>query len=333
MRSRGWSVGRLGEPGDVLELTESELPDPHAGQALLRVRACALNFPDVLMIQGQYQDRPPLPFTPGIEVCGEVLGAPDGPFPVGSRVIGGTLLPFGGLAEYALAETRHLHAAPASLDDARAASFTVAYQTAWMALIHRARLVPGETVLVHAAAGGVGTAAIGVAKATGARVVGVVGGADKATVATEFGADVVIDRLQHPTLDALVMALKDALGRGGADVVFDPVGGESFTASTKVMAFEGRLVVIGFAGGAIPTLAVNHALVKNYSVVGLLWGAYRLRAPDLVDNAWVALERLLADGMRPPAVSQVLPLDRAVEGLARLAAGRTTGRVVVEAGP
>ena len=134
MRARGWSVGRLGEPGEVLELTESDLPDPQPGQVLLRVRACALNFPDVLMIRGQYQDRPPLPFTPGIEFCGDVLAAPGGPFPVGSRVIGGTLLPFGALAEYALAETRHLHAAPPSLDDARAASFTVAYQTAWMAL-------------------------------------------------------------------------------------------------------------------------------------------------------------------------------------------------------
>ncbi len=329
MRAHGWSVTRLGEPGDVLELTESDLPDPQPGQVLLRVRACALNFPDVLMIRGQYQDRPPLPFTPGIEVCGDVLAAPDGPFPVGSRVIGGTLLPFGALAELALADTRHLHAAPTSLDDARAASFTVAYQTAWMALIHRARLVPGETVLIHAAAGGVGTAAIAVAKATGARVVGVVGGADKAAVAAEFGADVVIDRLEHPTLDTLVAALKDALGRGGADVVFDPVGGDSFTASTKVMAFEGRLVVIGFAGGIIPTLAANHALVKNYSVIGLLWGAYRFRAPGLVDDAWAALERLLADGMQPPAVSQVLPLDRAVDGLVELAAGRTTGRVVI----
>ena len=127
-------------------------------------------------------------------------------------------------------------------------------------------------------------------------------------------------------------ALKDALGRGGADVVFDPVGGDSFTASTKVMAFEGRLVVIGFAGGTIPTLAVNHALVKNYSVIGLLWGAYRFRAPGVGRQRLGRPGRLLADGLQPPLVSQVLPLDRAVDGLVELAAGRTTGRVVVESG-
>jgi NADPH2:quinone reductase len=161
-------------------------------------------------------------------------------------------------------------------------------------------------------------------------VVGVVGGAEKVSVAKRLGADEVIDRHACRSVDDVVGALKQALGRGGADVVFDPVGGDSFTASTKVMAFEGRLIVIGFAGGTIPTLAVNHALVKNYSVIGLLWGAYRLRAPRMVDDAWVGIERLLADGMQPPLVDRVLPLDRAVEGLTELAAGRSVGRIVVQ---
>ncbi len=294
----------------------------------------ALNFPDVLLVQGRYQDRPPLPFTPGIEFCGDVVevGPDAGDFEPGDRVIGGSLLPAGALAEFALAEARNLRPAPDALDDAKAASFTVAYQTAWMALIHRARLQPGETVLVHAAAGGVGTAATAVAAAVGARVVAVVGGAEKVSVAYDMGADAVVDRHLHSSPDELIPALKAALGPGGADVVFDPVGGDSFLASTKVMAFEGRLLVIGFAGGTIPALQVNHLLVKNYSVIGVLWGAYRVRAPRLIDEAWRALDELVAGGLRPPLVSRILPLERAVDGLTELAAGRTVGRVVIEVG-
>lgn len=332
MQMRSWRLHELGEPVEVLRLEQIEVPTPGPGQVLARIRSVALNFPDVLLVQGRYQDRPPLPFTPGIEFCGEIIetgsGADD--FEVGARVMGGSLLPSGALAEYALAEEHNLRVAPEALNDAQAASFTVAYQTAWMALVHRARLQPGETVLVHAGAGGVGTAATALAKAVGARVVAVVGGAEKAAVAREMGADEVVDRTRHPGVDALIPALKAALGRGGADVVFDPVGGDSFLASTKVMAFEGRLLVIGFAGGTIPTLPMNHPLVKNYSVLGVLWGAYRTRAPHRIDEAWAQLDELLAGGMAPPLVSRTLPLDRAAEGLAELAAGRTVGRVVVE---
>ena len=332
MQMRSWRVHELGEPADVLRLEQLPVPTPGPGQALARVRTVALNFPDALLVQGRYQDRPPLPFTPGIEFCGDIVE--NGPgvdgFEVGARVMGGSLLPAGALAEFALAEVHHLRRAPERLDDAQAASFTVAYQTAWMALIHRARLQRGETVLVHAGAGGVGTAATALAKAVGARVVAVVGGADKAAVAREMGADEVVDRTVHATADALIPALKAALGRGGADVVFDPVGGDSFLASTKVMAFEGRLLVIGFAGGTIPALPMNHLLVKNYSVLGVLWGAYRSRAPHRIEQAWVHLDELLAGGMAPPLVSRLLPLDRAADGLAELAAGRTVGRVVVE---
>lgn len=333
MGMSAWRADRLGAPLDVLTL-DRDTPQPSAGPGQVRVsvRSVALNFPDVLMLAGQYQDRPPLPFVPGIEFCGDVIeiGAGVSGFEVGQRVMGGALLPFGALAGQALALPEHLRAAPAALSDEQAAAYTVAYQTGWMALVHRGALAAGETLLVHAAAGGVGSAAIAIGKALGARVVGVVGGAEKAAIARQLGADAVVDRHQHTAFDSLVGALKDALGPGGADVVFDPVGGESFLASTKVIAFEGRLLVIGFAGGSIPTLAANHVLMKNYSVVGVLWGAYRARRPDLIEQGWDELDALLADGMAPPYVSEVIPMAGAAQGLAALAEGRTTGRVVVD---
>ena len=329
---RAWRAHRLGVPQDVMSLEQIEEPAAGDGQVRLRVRAAALNFPDVLLLSGNYQDRAELPFTPGIELCGDVIEIGPGVsgFTVGERVIGGALLPYGALADQALADPLNLRHAPETLDDYAAAAYTVAYQTGWMALVHRAHLRRGETLVVHAAAGGVGSAAVAIGKAVGARVVGVVGGADKAEIAVRLGADAVIDRHVHTAFDDLVGALRAAVGPGGADVVFDPVGGESFLASTKVIAFEGRLLVIGFAGGTIPTLAVNHTLVKNYSVVGVLWGAYRARRPDLVERAWSELDLLLASGMAPPYVSEVLPMGRAADGLAALAQGRTTGRVVVD---
>jgi NADPH2:quinone reductase len=332
MGMRAWQARMLGAPREVLARQDVEVPRPGVGQLAARVRAVALNFPDVLLLSGQYQEKVALPFVPGIEFCGDVVEVGPGTsgFAIGDRVIGGASLPHGALAEYALAEPANQRLAPDSLDDAAAAAYTVAYQTGWMALVHRGHLHAGETLLVHAAAGGVGSAAIAIGKALGARVVAVVGGSGKVEIARRLGADVVIDRHRHTGFDGLVGALKDALGPDGADVVFDPVGGESFLASTKVIAFEGRLLVIGFAGGTIPTLAANHVLIKNYSVVGVLWGAYRIRRPDLIERAWVDLDGMLAAGMTAPYVSEVLPFDRAPEGLAALAEGRTTGRVVVE---
>ncbi|MDQ0370518.1 NADPH:quinone oxidoreductase family protein [Catenuloplanes indicus] len=319
---RAWQVRELG--GMTLDPQAAE-PVPNQDQVLLRVRACALNFPDALLVQGRYQERPPLPFTPGIELCGEVVDPGPTGLRAGDRVIGGAALPHGALAEYALADARFLYPAPPGLDDTKAAAFFVAYQTGWVGLHTRAHLRPGETLLVHAAAGGVGSAAIQLGKAAGAQVVGVTGGPEKAAIARELGADVVVDR--HT--DDLVGALKEACGPGGADVVYDPVGGAAFAASTKVVAFEGRIVVVGFASGDIPRAAANHALVKNYSVVGLHWGLYRSRRPEVVHEAAAALAELAAKGAIDPYVSRTLPLDRAGEGLAALARGETTGRVVI----
>ena len=193
---KAWQVRSYGEPEDVLELAEVPRPEPGPGQLLVRVLAAAANFPDVLLCRGTYQVRPPLPFTPGVELCGEVAGI--GPevtgFAVGDRVIGGTVLPSGGFAEYALVDAGLTFPVPEGLDDAEAAPFHITYQTGWFGLHQRAHLQPGETLLVHAAAGGVGTGAIQLGKAAGARVIGVVGGPEKMALAKEVGADVVIDR-------------------------------------------------------------------------------------------------------------------------------------------
>lgn len=325
---RAWQVPELGDAEQVMTMADVPVPEPGAGQLRVRVRAAALNFPDALMVRGEYQEKPALPFTPGVELCGVVDTPGTAAFPVGTRVMGLTAMPHGGLAEYALAAQDGLTAAPGSLDDAHAAAFTIAYQTGWVALHRRAHLQPGETLLVHAAAGGVGSAAVQLGKAAGARVIGVVGSAGKVQIAKDCGADVVIDRSQYDAA-GLVAALREACGRRGADVVFDPVGGDAYAASTRVMAFEGRILVVGFASGTVPKAAVNHALIKNYTVLGVYWGLYRDRAPEVIIQAQQALSDLLDTGTLTPLVSRVLDFDRAPAGLTELAAGRSTGRIVV----
>ncbi len=325
---RAWRVERLGPPSEVMALGEVPVPEPRPGQVLVRVAAAALNFPDVLMAAGLYQVRPPLPFTPGVELCGEVVAVGEGVDPerVGRRVTGMTDVPDGSLAEYALAPSGGVFDAPERLDDAEASGFHVAYQTGWFGLHRRAALQAGETLLVHAAVGGVGSAAVQLGRAAGARVIAVVGGPEKAAVAGELGADVVVDRMA----DDVIGTVRKATGGRGVDVVYDPVGGPSFEASTKVVAFEGRIVVVGFTSGVIPSVPLGHALVKNYSVLGLHWGLYLSKAPRLVAEAHEALTRLVDVGALRPQVSRRVPIEEAATALDDLAAARTTGRVVVE---
>ncbi|GGV22115.1 NADPH:quinone oxidoreductase family protein [Streptomyces spectabilis] len=312
-----WHVPRNGEPGEVMRLEEAETPVPGDGQVLLKVRAANVNFPDALLCRGQYQITPPLPFTPGVEVCGET--------PDGRRVIANPVLPYGGFAEYAVADAAALLPAPDALDDAEAAALHIGYQTGWFGLHRRAGIRAGETLLVHAAAGGVGSAAVQLGKAAGARVIGVVGGAEKARVARGLGCDAVVDR--HA--DDVVAAVKDATGGRGADVVYDPVGGAAYTQSAKCVAFEGRLIVVGFASGTIPAPALNHALVKNYSIVGLHWGLYATKDPRSVLDCHEQLTALAAKGAVKPLVSERVPLSGAAAAVQRVADGATTGRVVV----
>ncbi|WP_416485087.1 NADPH:quinone oxidoreductase family protein [Streptomyces sp. CL12] len=314
---QAWQVHENGEPSEVMRLTETGRPVPGDGQVLLRVRAANVNFPDALLCRGQYQVRPPLPFTPGVEICGETED--------GRRVLATPALPYGGFAEYALADAAALLPAPKALDDAEAAALHIGYQTGWFGLHRRARLEAGETLLVHAAAGGVGSAAVQLGKAAGATVVGVVGGAEKAAVARELGCDLVVDRCAED----VIATVKAATGGRGVDVIYDPVGGEAYAQSAKLVAFEGRIVVVGFASGTIPTPALNHALVKNYAVLGLHWGLYNTKNPKLVQHCHEQLTELAARGAIKPLVSERVPLAGAAAAVQKVADGRSTGRIAV----
>ncbi|MEU2097516.1 MULTISPECIES: NADPH:quinone oxidoreductase family protein [Streptomyces albovinaceus subgroup] len=314
---QAWRVHRNGEPGEVMRLEETDRPTPDGGQVLVEVRAANVNFPDALLCRGQYQVRPPLPFTPGVEVCGTTED--------GRRVLATPALPHGGFADYVVADEAALLPAPDALDDAEAAALHVGYQTGWFGLHRRANLQPGETLLVHAAAGGVGSAAVQLGKAAGAQVIGVVGGPDKAAVARELGCDLVIDRRSED----LVAAVKEATGGRGADVVYDPVGGDAYAKSTKCVAFEGRILVVGFASGVIPTPALNHALVKNYSVVGLHWGLYNTKDPGAVRACHEELTKLAEQGIVKPLISERVAMAGAADAVQRVADGTSTGRIVV----
>ena len=306
---------------------------PHAqvppDRLRIAVEAAGVNFFDSLIVAGTYQQKPELPFVPGAEVAGTVVEAPPGSvFAAGDRVlarlqangIGG-----GGYAEVAHARPEDALKIPDSMSFAQAAAFFVNYETGWFGLHRRANIQPGEFLLVHAAAGGVGSAAVQLGKAAGASVLASVGSPEKAEVCRRLGADLVIEHREQD----LVQAVKDFTRGRGADVVFDPVGGDAFERATKCIAFEGRLVVVGFTSGQIPQARANHVLLKNYSVVGLHWGAYTERRPDLVDECAAELLRLYAAGQIAPYVSRVVPLEHAAEALGDVAAGRTTGKTVL----
>ncbi|MDH6291539.1 NADPH:quinone oxidoreductase family protein [Rhodococcus sp. NM-2] len=325
---KAWRVHELGEPRTALQL--EEVPDPTAGpgQVLVKVLAAPANFPDVLLCRGEYQIKPPLPFTPGVELCGEVLAVGDGVtrFAVGDRVIGNPNLPGGGFAQLAVMDEANTFAAPSALDDAEASALSIGYQTSWFALHRRTQLKPGETLLVHAAAGGVGSAAVQLGKAAGAKVIGVVGGADKVEYCRRLGADLVIDR--HT--DDFVPLVKEFTGGRGADVVYDPVGGDAYAKSTKCIAFEGRILIIGFAGGTIPTPGLNHALIKNYSIIGLHWGLYKQYNQQAIADCHEELTRLADSGAITPLISERLSLADVADGIGRLGDGSTVGRVVFQ---
>jgi NADPH2:quinone reductase len=315
---RAWRVHELGDPAKVMSFDEVEQPTPREGQVLVKVRAAALNFPDVLMAMGMYQEKPPLPYTPGVELCGEIVGT-------GQRVIGSPSGGPGAFAEYALMDADGAFPAPEDLSDEKAASLFLTYQTGYVGLHRRANLQAGEWLLVHAGAGGVGTAAIQLGKAAGATVIATAGGPRKVEVCRELGADHVIDY----TAEDFVPIVKEVTGGHGADVVYDPVGGDVFDKSRKCIAFEGRIVVVGFTSGRIPEAPANHLLVKNYSVVGLHWGLYRKMDPPRIGLVHEELTRLVEEGHVDPLVGEVLPLDQAPQALAELADRSTVGKVVL----
>jgi NADPH:quinone reductase len=312
---RGWTVTEFGEPREVLALSD-DLPRP-SGRCVVQVEAASVNFADILYCRGTYQQKPPLPFTPGLEVAGVDVET-------GERVFGPAEMPHGGYAEYAALSSSWPW--PEGMTAAQASGFWVAYQTGWCALHHRTTLGEGDTLLVHAAAGGVGAAAVQLGVAAGARVIATVGSADKADVARRLGADEVIvlgDAAE------MIPAVKELTDGRGADVVYDPVGGDVFDASRRVVAWEGRILVIGFAGGRIADAPTNHALVKNYSVVGVHWANYQQRAPELVAEWQRELEALWARRAIDPLVGAEYALADLPDALDAIAARTTTGRVVV----
>ncbi|GAC1543974.1 MAG: NADPH:quinone oxidoreductase family protein [Acidimicrobiales bacterium] len=327
---RAWRVHELGDPVDVCRLDDIDPPSPGPGEVVVGVAACALNFPDILMCQGRYQEKPPLPFVPGLETAGTItaVGAGVDDRHVGQRVIALPAPGDGGLTEQMVAKAEATFPIPDSMDDATAAALHIVYQTSWFGLHRRAAIAPGEWLLVHAAAGGVGSSAVQLGLAAGARVIATAGGPAKVEVCRQLGAEVVIDY----TADDFVEIVKDVTGGHGADVIYDPVGGDIFDRSLKVIAWEGRLLVIGFAGGRIPQAPANRILLKNCSVVGLHWGHYARHDPGLVVACHEELVRLHAAGAISPLVSAELPFADAVKGLVMLGGRDTIGKVVVRPG-
>lgn len=297
-------------------------PAPGVGEVKVRIAACGLNFADLLMIKGTYQERPPLPITLGMEVAGrvEALGADvSGPAP-GTRVA--VFAGSGGLAEAGCFASARCVPLPEAMSDAEAAGFQIAYGTSHLALAHRARLLPGETLLVLGAAGGVGLTAVEIGRLMGARVIAVARGKEKLAVAEAAGAHHLIDS-EAPGLKAALKAL------GGVDVVYDPVGGAAFEAALGAARPEARLVPIGFAGGVVPQIAANHLLVKNLTVIGVYWGGYLQFRPEVLAGSLAELFHWYEQGQLRPQISRCLPLSRAGEALELLRSRVATGKIVV----
>ena len=317
---RAWQIDQFGTPA-----TLRDLPDPHPapGEALIDIQACGLNFADLLMAEGRYQEKSALPFIPGLELAGTVLAlgpGTRGPAP-GTRVA--VYAGQGGLAERGCFPVDSLLPLPPAMPMAEAAAFQIAYGTSHLALTHKARLQPGETLLVLGAAGGVGLTAVEVGKRLGARVIAAARGAEKRAIARAAGADEVIDS-DHPDLKS---ALRDL---GGADVVYDPVGGPAFDAALRATRPDGRILAIGFASGTVPQVPANILLVKNITVIGFWWGGYLRVAPTLLRQSLATLLDWYAAGNLSPHISHRLPLDRLPEALDLLRSRAATGKVVID---
>lgn len=317
-------VDRWMEPQDLVVREVAE-PPAQPGMLKVAVEAAGCNFFDILMARGQYQVKPPFPFIPGGELSGTVvdLGAGVEGFAVGDRVL--APVPTGGFAERAVVPQASAWRLPAAMSFEEGAALPIVYPTSYAALVLRARMQPGETLLVHAAAGGVGLAAVQIGKALGAHVIATAGGADKLDIVRQAGADALIDYQTEDFVER-VRVLTD--GRG-ADVIYDSVGGDVFDQSLKCIAWSGRLLVIGFAGGRIPEVKANRILLKNISVVGVHWGAYARHEPERVAETFAALFRMYAEGEIQPIIFARYPLERTGEALVALASRKTFGKVVV----
>ena len=325
---RALVVDRLAPGYAGCELRELAVPSPGPGEVRVKVRAAAVNFPDLLMTRGEYQHKPPLPFTPGMEMSGEVEAVGEGVtrWAPGDAVVGGAKT--GGFSEYALARAEALRPKPARLSFAEASSYGAAYLTAYVALVRRAQAQPGEWVLVHGAAGGVGLACVDLAKRLGCRVIAASASDDKLKViAEEYAPDALVN-----VTGGFREEVKAITG-GGADIIYDPVGGDVFDESVRCIAFDGRLLVVGFTSGRIPTVSVNMPLIKGFSVVGVRAGEYGRQFPEKGAENAQAVWRLADEGLIRPRVHAELPLSAWREGFDLLADRKVIGKVVLRPDP
>lgn len=308
-----------------LIIEDVTLPDPGPTEVRVAVRAASVNFPDLLMIQGKYQFRPELPYIVGGEMAGDVVavGSAVTRFRPGDRVLGGGQT--GAFAEMMQRPEPALRALPEGADYATGAAFTAAYITAWVALVRRAEIRQGEWLLVHGAAGGVGLAAVDLGRHLGARVIATASTQEKRAFLKSYGADHVLPS------SGFRQAVKDLTGDKGADVIYDPVGGDVFDESVRCIAFNGRLLVIGFTSGRIPSIAVNMALIKGFSVVGVRAGEYGRHFPEKGRENIAAIDALLREKKIRPHVGARFPLDRAVDALRLMQERKAIGKVVIEA--
>jgi NADPH2:quinone reductase len=312
-------------PRDLV-VEEVRKPEPAKDQVTINVRSAALNFPDILLIAGKYQVKPPLPFTPGLEAAGTIDSVGPGvtEFAPGQRVL--AQLGMGGFAEVAVAPTSAVQPIPDAMSDEEAAAFPLVYQTSYFGLVVRGSLKRNETVLVHSAAGGVGLAAVQIARALGAgKIIGTVGSDHKSDVVRQNGADITIN---YQTDDFVEIVKRETNGRG-ADIIYDPVGGELGQRSTKCIAFEGRLLIIGFTSGSFSNFVSNHILIKNYSVVGVHWGLYHQHNPAKIALAWKALWELYGAGRIKPVVGGRYPMNKVAEAMEALTSRKAVGKIVL----
>jgi NADPH2:quinone reductase len=325
---RALQITELTGPDSALELVDVPEPEPShfmtpGSGVVVDVEAAGVSFPEVLQTRGEYQMKPPLPFIPGSEVGGIVRSAPDdAAVEPGDRVAAFCML--GGFAEVAVAPEFMTFKLPDALDFAQGAALILNYHTAYFALKLRGRLAAGETVLVHGAAGGVGTAALQVAKGLGAKTIAVVSSDEKAGIARDAGADQVVRSTGRWKEEV------QELSGGGVDLVLDPVGGDRFTDSLRSLREAGRVVVVGFTGGSIPEVRVNRLLLNNTEVIGAGWGAYVMAKPDVTRQIGAALDELIAAGFVQPIVGDRFPLDRAADALKLIDGRGATGKVVLD---
>lgn len=318
------------QKGSQVEVIDATVPHVANGQFLIRMHSAALNFADLLMAEGSYQDTPPYPFIPGIEGAGEILAAPpDSSFIEGDRVL---YWGRGALAQYVVADRSQITPLPASIGWHEAAGFQVAYGTSHLALTARGGLSTDEVLVVLGAAGGVGLTAVEIGKALGARVIGLARGADKAEAVLAAGADIALDTNTIPSAELrdAIRSAATSLGAEGVDVVYDPVGGEHGLAAFGALKRGGRFLLIGFAAGKPPALPLNHALVKNIAIHGFYWGGYRDIAPEKMKTSMIDALDMARKQLITPRAPTVFSLDNISEGYEMLRARRQIGKIVIE---